>query len=128
MTTLTRRSALLIGAVCGAGIWLLSPLLARHAEPWDGAAGYYPGALFLTGFVSSLMVPGVPGTVALGIFIGQALVLLGRVVAHPAQGGLWPLGIFFLGPYTLVALLGAVVGSAVGRRIGRRGQRRPDEA
>jgi hypothetical protein len=79
---------------------------------------YYPGALFVTGFLGGLALPTHPGAVALGIVVGQVLVLLGRVVADPTSGGLWPLGVLFLGLYGLVALVGAGVGSAVGRRRG----------
>jgi hypothetical protein len=111
-----RRSAFLIGLACGAGIWLLSPLVTRRSEPWDAAGGYYPWALFLTGLLGGLVVPSHPAALALGIVVGQALVLLGRVVADPTGGGLWPLGILFLGVYGVVALGGAAVGSLVGRR------------
>jgi hypothetical protein len=61
------------------------------------------------------------GRVALGIFVGQALVLLGGVVTDPASGGLWPLGIVFLAIYSMLALIGAVIAVAVMRhRAGSR--------
>ena len=110
------RLPFVIGAIGGAGVWLLSPLVTGHAEPWDAASGYYPGALFLAGLLGSLAVPTHPVVVVAGIFAGQVLVLMGRVIADPASGGLWPLGILFLGLYSVVALVGAVVGSVVGRR------------
>ena len=110
------RLPFVIGAIGGAGVWLLSPLVTGHAEPWDAASGYYSGALFLAGLLGSLAVPTHPVVVVVGIFAGQVLVLMGRVVADPASGGLWPLGILFLGLYSVVALVGAVVGSVVGRR------------
>lgn len=110
------RLPFVIGAIGGAGVWLLSPLVTGRAEPWDAASGYYPAALFLAGLLGSLAVPTHPVVVVVGIFAGQVLVLMGRVVADPASGGLWPLGILFLGLYSVVALVGAVVGSVVGRR------------
>lgn len=115
----TDRRAFLAGALCGAAIWLLSSVLAGHPEPWDGRAGYYPIALFASGFLCAVALPAFPGAVAFGVFTGQALVLLGRVFADPSGGGLWPLGVLFIGLYTMVALAGAVVGSAARRTAGR---------
>jgi hypothetical protein len=110
------RSVFVIGLACGAIIWVLSPLITGQAEPWDAAGAYYPGALFIAGLLASLALPGNAGRVALGIFAGQGLVLIGRVIADPSSGGLWPLGILFLGLYSVLALIGAVVGSALGVR------------
>lgn len=52
----------------------------------------------------------------MGIFAGQVLVLMGRVIADASSGGLWPLGIGFLGLFSVLALIGAAVGSALGMR------------
>lgn len=111
----------MIGLAGGAAIWLLSPLVTGRAEPWDAGGGYYPGALFIAGLLGGLAVPARPGLIALGVFAGQVLVLLGRVVADPAGGGLWPLGILFGGLYSMLALVGALVGAAVGARRRREG-------
>ena len=120
-----RRSALLLGVALGAAIWLLSPIITRHREPWDTEGGYYPGALVLTGLLGGLAVPQHWRSVAIGIFAGQAVVLLGGVVARPASGGLWPLGLLFLVAYSVLALGGAGVGAALIRLRGRReGSRR----
>jgi hypothetical protein len=48
------------------------------------------------------------------------VVLLARVLAEPASGGLWPLGILFLGLYSLLALVGAGLGSGLRRAVGGR--------
>jgi hypothetical protein len=110
----------LIGLACGAAIWLLSPVVTRHREPWDGSV-YYPVALLLAGLLGGWVAPTQVGRVALGIFVGQALVLLGGVVTDPASGGLWPLGIVFLAIYSMLALIGAVIAVAVMRhRAGSR--------
>jgi len=50
----------------------------------------------------------------------QAVVLLARVLAEPASGGLWPLGVLFLGLYSLLALVGAGLGSGLRRIVGGR--------
>jgi hypothetical protein len=120
-----RKAAFGVALACGAGIWLLSPLITARAEPWDAAGGYYPGALFLTGLAGGLAFPAHPAMVALGIIGGQVVVLLGRVAADPGGGGLWPLGLLFLVGYGVIALLGAALGAAGGHLRARR--RRPDE-
>jgi hypothetical protein len=120
------HSGLVIGLVCGVGIWLLSPLLARHAEPWDASGGYYPGALLLAGALGGWTAPRQVGRVVVGVFAGQVLVLLGRVVVDPTNGGLWPLGIVFLGIYSVPVLVGAVVAAIFRRRRERRAGSRPE--
>jgi hypothetical protein len=118
---LDRRAAFLIGVGLGAAIWLLSPLITGRREPWDAEGGYYVAALLGAGVVAGVLAPGQWFSVALGVFGGQVVVLLGRVMAEPASGGLWPLGLLFLGWYSVLALLGAVLGASV-RRFGSRGK------
>ena len=113
--------AFLIGSATGAAIWLLSPLITGRREPWDLAGYFYPGALFLAGLLPGAFSPGHPRAAALGVFAGQAAVLLAGVVMGPAGGGLWPLGLIFLAVYSLVALLGAALADVVALK--RRGSR-----
>ena len=108
-----------IGLALGAAIWVLSASITGRPEPWDASGLYYPGALLLAGFLGGLLVPGHWGEVAIGVYAGQALVLLGRVLSDPGSGGLWPLGLMMLALYSLIALAGALLGSAL-RRIGNR--------
>lgn len=108
-----RQSAFLLGFALGAAIWLLSPVITGHREPWDAEGGYYPAALLLTGILGGLAMPPHWGSVAIGIFAGQAAVLLGGVVAEPASGGLWPLGLLFLAANSVLGLVGAGVGTAL---------------
>jgi hypothetical protein len=119
-----RRSAFLLGLALGALIWLLSPVITGQREPWDAEGGYYPGALVLTGLLGGLAMPPHWGSVAIGIFAGQAVVLLGGVVAEPASGGLWPLGLLFLAGYSVLGLVGAGIGTALIQHRGRRGRSR----
>jgi hypothetical protein len=109
-----------IGLVLGAAIWLLSAEITGRHEPWDASGIYYPGALVLGGALGGALVPGRWGEVAAGVFVGQALVLLGRVMSDPGSGGLWPLGLVVLGLYSLLALAGALLGSALRRFADRR--------
>jgi hypothetical protein len=110
-----RWSAFLIGVVLGAAIWLLSPWITGRSEPWDAESGYYPGTLLGAGAVGGLLLPMHWSAVALGIFVGQALVILGGVLADPASGGLWPLGLVFLAGYSVVALIGSLLGAVLRR-------------
>jgi hypothetical protein len=113
-------SGLPIGLVLGVGIWVLSASITGHQEPWDSAGMYYPAALLAAGVIGGFLVPGHWAEVAVGVFAGQAVVLLARVLAEPASGGLWPLGILFLGLYSLLVLMGAGLGSGLRRIVGRR--------
>jgi peptidoglycan/LPS O-acetylase OafA/YrhL len=123
MLKLDRRAALLIGVGLGAAIWLISPLITGRREPWDTEGGYYPVALLAAGVLGGVLAPRQWLSIALGVFGGQAVVLLGGVMAEPASGGLWPLGVLFLGLYSVLALLGAGLGASV-RRLGNRGRDR----
>jgi hypothetical protein len=110
-----RWLAFLLGLILGAGIWLLSPWITGRSEPWDAEGAYYVGTLFASGALGGVLIPRHWMSVALGIFTGQLLVILGGVLADPASGALWPLGVVFLAAYTTLALLGALL-SAVARR------------
>jgi hypothetical protein len=119
MLKLHRRAGFLIGVGLGAAIWLVSPLITGRREPWDVEGGYYPAALLGAGVLGGLLAPRHWLSVALGVFAGQVVVLLGGVMAEPASGGLWPLGVLFLGLYSVLALLGAGLGASM-RRFGGR--------
>ena len=110
-------SGLPLGLALGAGIWVLSASITGHQEPWDSPGMYYAGALLGAGVVGGFLIPGHWAEVAVGVFTGQAVVLLARVLADPTSGGLWLLGILLLGLYSLLALLGAGLGSGLRRVV-----------
>jgi hypothetical protein len=110
----------LTGLAIGAAIWWLSPLITGRPEPWDAGNGYYEGALLGAGVLGGLLLPGHSRGFVAGIFVGQVLVLLGAVLRAPSSGGLWPLGVLFLGIYSLLALLGAALAVGVQRLRSRR--------
>lgn len=113
-------SGLPIGLALGAGIWVLSASVTGRQEPWDSPTMYYATALVGAGVIGGFAVPGHWAEVAVGVFIGQAVVLLARVLADPASGGLWPLGLLLLGLYSLLALAGAGLGAGLRRIAGGR--------
>jgi hypothetical protein len=114
-------SGLPIGLALGVAIWVLSRFFTGRDEPWDAAGSYYVVALLGSGAVGGFVVPGHWAEVAVGVFSGQAMVLMARVLAEPGSGGLWPLGILLLALYSLLALLGAVLGSGLRRLVAKSG-------
>ncbi|HEX6432952.1 MAG TPA: hypothetical protein VFZ87_01860 [Gemmatimonadales bacterium] len=119
MPQLSRRTVLLAGFVIGLAIWLIPARFLGQAEPWDGNSPAYPLALFASGLLLGLVAPGKPGAVATGIFLGQLLVLVYRVVTSPENSELWLVGVVMLAGYTFVASgLGALLGGLVRRRLG----------
>ena len=75
-------SGLPIGVALGAGIWILSASVTGHSEPWDAPGMYYPAALLAAGVIGGSLVPAHWAEVAIGVFTGQAVVLLARVLAE----------------------------------------------
>jgi hypothetical protein len=115
---LSRRTVLLVGFVIGLGIWLVPAQFLGQAEPWDGNSLAYPLALFVTGLLLGLLGPGKPGAAATGVFLGQLVVLLSRVVTSPENSELWLVGVVMLAGYTFVATgLGALLGGLLRRRL-----------
>jgi hypothetical protein len=107
------------GLCLGLALWLLPALLLDVREPWDSDGPGYPLSLFAIGLALGFLGPGRERAVVGGVFAGQLLVLLGRVVASPATSELWVVGVVFLAGYTLVLTgLGAVAGRAARGRIG----------
>jgi hypothetical protein len=87
--------------------------MTGRQEPWDAEGGYYAGALLGAGVLGGLLLPRNSRWLVAGIFLGQAVVLLGGVLIGPHSGGLWPLGLAFLALYVMLALVGAMVGAGV---------------
>jgi hypothetical protein len=115
---LSRPAVLLIGLIMGLGLWLIPAQFFGQAEPWDGNSPAYPAALFLSGVVLGLLGPSRPGAAATGVFVGQLVVLLWRVVRSPETSELWLVGVVMLAGYTFVATgVGALLGSLLRRRI-----------
>jgi hypothetical protein len=104
------------GAILGSAIWLLSLPVTSRDEPWDSPGFYYPGTLLAAGLIAGFIFRGHWAVVTVGIFVGQALVLVGRVAGDPGSGGLWPLGLVFMAAYSMLALVGALIANAVAQR------------
>lgn len=116
MPRLQRRAVLVCGSVLGLALWLLPALFLGLEEPWDSDGPGYLLALFGSGLVLGFFGPGQTGAAVCGVFSGQLLALLGRVVSHPATSELWVVGAALLAGFSLVGTgLGALAGSALRR-------------
>lgn len=119
MPQLSRRTILLVGVLVGLAIWLIPARFLGQAEPWDGNSPAYPLTLFASGVLLGLVAPGKPGAAATGVFLGQLIVLVYRVVTSPGTSELWLVGVVMLAGYTFVASgLGALLGGLLRRRLG----------
>jgi hypothetical protein len=116
---LSRPAVLATGFVIGLALWLIPAEFLNQSEPWDGNGPAYPIALFAGGLLLGFLGPGRPGAAATGVFLGQLVVLLWRVVTSPENSELWLVGVVMLAGYTFVATgAGALLGSFLRRRAG----------
>jgi hypothetical protein len=120
-----RARIFLIAFVLGLGLWLIPSRLSSEAGPWDGNNPAYPLALFVAGLVLGWFAPGLPGAAASGLFLGQLVVLLIRVLGSAETRAVWMVSVVMLAGYTFVATgIGAMLGGALRRRLGRRAAER----
>ncbi len=104
-----KGQTLLISAIAGALVWMLSPWLTTQREPWDAAGFYYAIALLSAGAVAGLLRPRPFWAHYLGAVGGQLIYALLVLEFSP----LLIVGIVFLLLYTLLFLLGAMVAAQV---------------
>jgi hypothetical protein len=118
----------LVGAALGLALWIVPALLSDEPLPWDSQGPGYAAVLFVIGLLLGALGPGQPIAIIAGVFVGQLLVLLGRVVTNSATSDLWLVSAMLLAGYTVVATgIGAVLGNVLRRRLGpvpRGGDRR----
>jgi hypothetical protein len=119
VASLSRRTVLVAGFLFGLGIWLIPATFLGQAEPWDGNRPWYALALLLCGLLLGYLGSAHSFAAVAGVFLGQLVVLLGRVISSPETSeGLWMVGVVFLAGYTFVATgLGAVLGTVLRRRL-----------
>jgi hypothetical protein len=128
MPRLSRLAVFLTGTLLGLALWLIPTLLSKEPLPWDSQGPVYGVALLLLGVILGFLGAGQPIAAVSGLFLGQLLVLLGRVVGNPSTSELWLVSTMLLAGYSFVAGgLGSVIGGALRRRfalVPRRGDRR----
>jgi hypothetical protein len=118
MPRLSRLAVFAVGLALGLALWLVPVFLFGVSEPWAGQTPAYVLALLGTGLVVGFLGPTQLFTTVAGVFTGQLLVLLGRVLANPAGSELWMVSVVFLAGYTFVATgIGAALGGLLRRRL-----------
>ena len=106
---MSKRGVLLAGTAGGALIWLVSPLVTGHREPWDAPGPYYSLSLGCLGVVLGALAPRFFWLAGLAGLLGEFLVFASRALVPPQE--LLVLGVVALIVYAGVILLGAVVGA-----------------
>jgi hypothetical protein len=118
VTQLSRRAVVLVGIVLGLGLWLVPATFFGQREPWDGNGPWYAVVLALAGLLLGFLGAGHPFAAVVGMFLGQVVVLLTRVVSNPATSELWLVGVVLLAGYTFVATgIGALLGLQLRHRL-----------
>jgi hypothetical protein len=118
MPRLSRLAVFILGAALGLALWVVPALLSDEPLPWDSQGPVYALALLIIGLILGFLGPGQTIATVAGVFIGQLIVLLGRVMTNPATSELWLVTAMLLAGYTVVAGgIGAMVGNAIRRRL-----------
>jgi hypothetical protein len=63
------------GAGLGFGLWLVSPLVAGCAEPWDASFPFYTPVMLVGGALVGTLLPGHSIAFIFGVWVGQVLAL-----------------------------------------------------
>ena len=108
------KVAILFGlsVVLGALVWILSPALTGHREPWDADSLFYRCGLFLAGFIPACFSARRFWLWALGAWVGQLFAFVVLILRF-GSGPLWLVGVFALFAYALWSLAGAGLGAGV---------------
>lgn len=110
-----------ISIVTGGAVWVVFAIFAT--EPWNSQYGSI--AMAGLGFVFGFLGKGNPMLWPLGIFLGEFLYGTGSFVKSLffySGGGVnffFPLGLMFLVPFTIPALIGSLVGFGLKKALNR---------
>lgn len=109
-------AAALAGAALGFALWLASPLVTGHAEPWDGEFPFYLPVMLAGGAVAGGALPRRAGAFFLGLWLGQVL----AIALLPGHGSNWfPIGAVSTAVGAALALPTYLVASYVRARAAR---------
>ena len=127
MPRLSRLAVFILGAALGLALWVVPALLSDDSLPWNNQGPLYAVGLLIIGFVLGFLGPGQAIAAVAGVFVGQLLVLLTRVMTA-STSELWLVSGMLLAGYTVVAGgIGAMLGNLVRRKlvpVPRQGDRR----
>ncbi len=105
-----------IAAALGATIWLVSPWVTGHNEPWDADGIYYHVALAVAGFIAGAISPTPLWAHYLGSIFGQ----LGYELLFLPVGPLILIGVGFLLVFCLLFVAAAFVAAQARAFLGLR--------
>jgi hypothetical protein len=127
MPRLSRLAVFILGAALGLALWVVPALLSDDSLPWNNQGPLYAVGLLIIGFVLGFLGPGQPIATVAGVFFGQLLVLLTRVMTA-STSELWLVSGMLLAGYTVVAGgIGVLLGNLLRRKlvpVPRQGDRR----
>jgi hypothetical protein len=107
---------LIISALASASIWLLTPVLTSHREPWDADGSFYIVALVIAGAVAGTISPRPLWAHYVGSFAGQ----FGYELFFLHIGPLVVVGAVFLVVYCAVFSIAAALAGWFRGRIFKR--------
>ena len=105
--------SLIISALAGVSIWLLTPVLTSHREPWDADGSFYIVALVIAGAVAGALAPKPLWAHYVGSYAGQ----LGYELIFLHVGPLVVVGAVFLLVYCAVFSMAAALAAVVRRQF-----------
>lgn len=109
--------------IAGVGIWMASPTVTGHSEPWDSSGSYYVGTMLLSGLICGAIAPRRIWLSWLGMYAGQ---VLGLLLSSPQLGSLAPLGLLCVMPlYCLVTVVGVSLAAVLRLAISAMANRKP---
>jgi hypothetical protein len=103
-----------VAALLGATIWLASPWVTGHKEPWDADGIFYLGALVVTGLIAGVVSPKPLWAHYFGSFIGQ----LSYGLLFLRVGPLVFVGVGFLLAYCLLFVAAAFAAARIRAFLG----------
>jgi uncharacterized membrane protein (UPF0136 family) len=118
MPRLSRLAVFIVGAALGLALWVVPALLSDESLPWNSQGPVYAVGLLIIGFILGFLGPGQSIAAVAGVFVGQLLILVTRIMATSATRELWLVSAMLLAGYTVVASgAGAALGNALRRRL-----------
>jgi len=105
--------SLIISALASVSIWLLTPVLTSHREPWDADGSFYIVALVIAGTVAGALAPKPLWAHYVGSYAGQ----LGYELIFLHVGPLVVVGAVFLLVYCAVFSMAAALAAVVRRQF-----------
>ena len=105
--------SLIISALASVSIWLLTPVLTSHREPWDADGSFYIVALVIAGAVAGALAPKPLWAHYVGSYAGQ----LGYELIFLHVGPLVVVGAVFLLVYCAVFSMTAALAAVVRRQF-----------